>query len=163
MANQFQSITTRSIKLLAIVPTALLRPFRGGAVSHNGVVLYREAVLKPGDLIGIGNHFVFLYRDPRVTPPPPIALALALQADGMISFGPGNITDRQEALRKYLGSSEAVLKFQANHADVLLQVQKSVYLLILVTALCVFSQLGMTGDKYKNIIHINALSFSHYY
>lgn len=110
------------MRLLAIVPTALLRPFRGGAVSHNGVVLYREAVLKSGDLIGLGRHFVFLYRDPRVTPTPPLALALPLQADGTISFGPGNMMDRQEALRKYLGSTEAVLKFQANHADVLLQV-----------------------------------------
>ncbi|KAI5613397.1 ras-interacting protein 1, partial [Silurus asotus] len=100
---------------------ALLRPFRGGAVSHNGVVLYREAVLKPGDLIGLGSHFVFLYRDPRVTPAPPLALALPLQTDGMTSFGPGNMMDRQEALRKYLGSNEAVLKFQANHADILLQ------------------------------------------
>ncbi|KAF4088363.1 hypothetical protein AMELA_G00082040 [Ameiurus melas] len=99
---------------------ALLRPFRGGAVSHNGVVLYREAVLKPGDLIGLGSHFVFLYRDPRVTPAPPLALALPLQADGMISFGPGNMMDRQEALRKYLGSTEAVLKFQENHTDILL-------------------------------------------
>ncbi|KAG7335829.1 hypothetical protein KOW79_000522 [Hemibagrus wyckioides] len=100
---------------------ALLRPFRGGAVSHNGVVLYREAVLKSGDLIGLGSHFIFLYRDPRVTPAPPLALAPPLQADGTISFGPGNMMDRQEALRKYLGSTEAVLKFQAHHADVLLQ------------------------------------------
>lgn len=110
-------------KQLAIVPTALLRPFRGGAVSQNGVVLYREAVLKPGDLIGLGSHFIFLYRDPRVTPTPPLALALPLQVDGMVSFGTGNTMDRQEALRKYLGSSEAVLKFQANHTDILLQVQ----------------------------------------
>lgn len=120
MANQFDLMIH---KLLVIAPTALLRPFRGGAVSHNGVVLYRETVLKPGDLIGLGSHFVFLYRDPRVTPVPPLALALPVQASGMISFGPGNTMDRQEALRKYLGSSEAVLKFQENHADILLQVQ----------------------------------------
>ncbi|KAK3571924.1 hypothetical protein QTP86_020518, partial [Hemibagrus guttatus] len=101
--------------------SALLRPFRGGAVSHNGVVLYRETVLKSGDLIGLGSHFIFLYRDPRVTPAPPLALALPLQADGTISFGPGNMMDRQEALRKYLGSTEAVIKFQAHQADVLLQ------------------------------------------
>lgn len=97
-------------------------------------MLYREAVLKPGDLIGLGSHFVFLYRDPRVTPAPPLALALPLQADGMSSFVPGNMMDRQEALRKYLGSSEAVLKFQATHADVLLQVQLLVYMLLLVIA-----------------------------
>ncbi|KAL7886514.1 hypothetical protein AOLI_G00042350 [Acnodon oligacanthus] len=100
---------------------ALVRPFRGGAVTHNGAVLYREAVLKPGDLIGLGNHFLFLYRDPRVTPAPPIALAPPWQSDSTASFGAGNIADRQEALRQYLGSAEAVLKFQAKQADALLQ------------------------------------------
>ncbi|KAK1795340.1 hypothetical protein P4O66_010512, partial [Electrophorus voltai] len=100
---------------------ALVRPFRGGAVTHNGVVLYREAVLMPGDLIGLGSHFLFLYRDPRVTPAPPIALAPPWQDESTASFGTGNMVDRQEALRHYLGSTEAVLKFQAKHADTLLQ------------------------------------------
>ncbi|KAI4902558.1 hypothetical protein NFI96_021997 [Prochilodus magdalenae] len=102
---------------------ALLRPFRGGAVTHNGVVLYRETVLKPGDLIGLGSHFLFLYRDPRVTPAPPLALAPPWQAllDSTTSLGAGNMVDRQEALRQYLGSTEAVLKFQAKHADAVLQ------------------------------------------
>ncbi|XP_072536676.1 ras-interacting protein 1 [Salminus brasiliensis] len=100
---------------------ALVRPFRGGAVTHNGVVLYREAVLKPGDLIGLGSHFLFLYRDPRVTPAPPIALAPPWQTDTTTSFVAGSVADRQEALRQYLGSSEAVLKFQAKQADALLQ------------------------------------------
>lgn len=99
-----------------------MRPFRGGAVTHNGVVLYRETVLKPGDLIGLGSHFLFLYRDPRVSPAPPVALALPWQGDTATSFGAGNMADRQEALRQYLGSSDAVLKFQAKHADALLQV-----------------------------------------
>ncbi|KAG9276008.1 ras-interacting protein 1 [Astyanax mexicanus] len=100
---------------------ALVRPFRGGAVTHNGVVLYREAVLKPGDLIGLGSHFLFLYRDPRVTPAPPIALASPWQAEAASSFVAGSVGDRQEALRQYLGSSEAVLKFQGKQADALLQ------------------------------------------
>lgn len=100
---------------------ALVRPFRGGAVTHNGVVLYREAVLKPGDLIGLGSHFLFLYRDPRVTPAPPIALAPPWQAETTNSFVAGSVAERQEALRQYLGSSEAVLKFQGKQADALLQ------------------------------------------
>lgn len=102
--------------------SALVRPFRGGAVTHNGAPLYREAVLKPGDLLGLGGHFLFLYRDPRVTPAPPLALPLPWQADSSASCGPAAMLDRQEALRQYLGSSEALLRFQPRHADTLLQV-----------------------------------------
>ncbi|KAG7269328.1 hypothetical protein CRUP_006686 [Coryphaenoides rupestris] len=90
---------------------ALMRPFRGGAVTHNGVPLYREAVLKPGDVVGLGGHFIFLYRDPRVTPAPPLALALPWQADGgPAACCPSGLLDRQEALRHYLGSPEALLR-----------------------------------------------------
>uniref|UniRef100_A0A3Q3J8V1 Ras interacting protein 1 n=1 Tax=Monopterus albus TaxID=43700 RepID=A0A3Q3J8V1_MONAL len=100
---------------------ALMRPFRGGAVTHNGAPLYRETVLKPGDVIGLGNHFLFLYRDPRVTPAPPLALTLPWQADISTTCCPSGLVDRQEALRQYLGSTEAVLKFHPRQADALLQ------------------------------------------
>ncbi|KAI1885823.1 hypothetical protein AGOR_G00207750 [Albula goreensis] len=100
---------------------ALVRPFRGGAVTHNGAALYREAELKPGDLLGLGSHFLFLYRDPRVTPAPPLALPLPWQQDSTTSCCPGGLVDRQEVLRQYLGSTEAVLKFHPRHADALLQ------------------------------------------
>ncbi|XP_051720417.1 ras-interacting protein 1 [Ctenopharyngodon idella] len=100
---------------------ALARPFRGGPVTLNGAPLYREAALKPGDLLGLGSHFLFLYRDPRVTPAPPLALPPPWQGDMSTSFGPGGMTDRQEMLRQYLGSTESLLRFQAKHADTLLQ------------------------------------------
>lgn len=101
---------------------ALARPFRGGPVTLNGAPLYREAALKPGDLLGLGSHFLFLYRDPRVTPAPPLALPPPWQGDMSTSYSPGWITDRQEMLRQYLGSTESLLRFQAKHADALLQV-----------------------------------------
>ncbi|TNN02643.1 hypothetical protein fugu_010130 [Takifugu bimaculatus] len=100
---------------------ALIRPFRGGAVTHNGAAIYREAVLRPGDVIGMGDHFLFLYRDPRVTPAPPLALTLPWQADIATACCPSGLVDRQEALRQYLGSTDAVLKFHPRHADSLLQ------------------------------------------
>ncbi|XP_034030471.1 ras-interacting protein 1 [Thalassophryne amazonica] len=100
---------------------ALMRPFRGGAVTHNGVTLYRETVLKPGDVIGLGSHFLFLYRDPRVIPAPPLALTLPWQADDTITCCPSGLADRQEALRQHLASSDSVLKFHPRHADPLLQ------------------------------------------
>ncbi|RXN28147.1 ras-interacting 1 [Labeo rohita] len=101
--------------------TALARAFRGGPVTLNGAPLYREAVLKPGDLLGLGSHFLFLYRDPRVTPAPPLALPPPWQGDMSTSYSPGGMTDRQEMLRQYLGSTESLLRFQAKHADALLQ------------------------------------------
>uniref|UniRef100_H3CRR1 Ras interacting protein 1 n=1 Tax=Tetraodon nigroviridis TaxID=99883 RepID=H3CRR1_TETNG len=100
---------------------ALMRPFRGGAVTHNGVAIYRDTVLRPGDVIGMGDHFLFLYRDPRVTPAPPLALTLPWQADYSTTCCPSGLVDRQEALRQYLGSTDAVLKFHPRHADSLLQ------------------------------------------
>ncbi|XP_064165468.1 ras-interacting protein 1 [Anguilla rostrata] len=100
---------------------ALVRPFRGGAVMHNGVPLYREAELKPGDLLGLGGHFLFLYRDPRVTPSPPPAFPFPWQQDSSTPCCPGGLVDRQEVLRQYLGSTDAVLKFHPRHADALLQ------------------------------------------
>ncbi|XP_061530450.1 ras-interacting protein 1 isoform X1 [Phycodurus eques] len=100
---------------------ALIRPFRGGGVTHNGVALYRETVLNPGDIIGLGNHFLFLYRDPRVTPAPPLALTLPWHSDGSHPCCSSGLADKQEALRHYLGSTESVLKFHPRHADGLLQ------------------------------------------
>ncbi|XP_028984768.1 ras-interacting protein 1 isoform X2 [Betta splendens] len=100
---------------------ALMRPFRGGVVTHNGVAVYRETALRPGDVIGLGDHFLFLYRDPRVTPAPPLALTLPWQADVATTCCPSGLVDRQETLRQYLGSTEAVLKFHPRHADSLLQ------------------------------------------
>ncbi|XP_018591159.2 ras-interacting protein 1 [Scleropages formosus] len=99
---------------------ALVRPFRGGAVTHNGMALYREAELKSGDLLGLGSHFLFLYRDPRIVPAPPLALPLPWQPDSS-SSGSGSLADKQEGLRQYLGSTEALLRFHPKHADALLQ------------------------------------------
>lgn len=99
-----------------------MRPFRGGVVTHNGVTVYRETVLRPGDVIGMGDHFLFLYRDPRVTPAPPLALTLPWQSDQSTTCCPSGLVDRQEVLRQYLGSADAVLKFHPRHADSLLQV-----------------------------------------
>ncbi|TRY84963.1 hypothetical protein DNTS_019032 [Danionella cerebrum] len=100
---------------------ALVRPFRGGQATLNGAPLYREAALKPGDLLGLGSHFLFLYRDPRVTPAAPLALPPPWHGDTSTSCVPGGITDRQEMLRQYLGSTESLLRFQGKHADALLQ------------------------------------------
>lgn len=119
---------------------ALMRPFRGGPVTHNGVAIYRETVLRPGDVIGMGDHFLFLYRDPRVTPAPPLALTLPWQADISTACCPSGLVDRQEALRQYLGSTDAVLKFHPRHADSLLQVRQKVEIVVTLFAVINYLQ-----------------------
>ncbi|CAB1448919.1 unnamed protein product [Pleuronectes platessa] len=52
---------------------------------------------------------------------PPLALTLPWQADASTTCCPSGLVDRQEALRQYLGSTEAVLKFHPRHTDTLLQ------------------------------------------
>lgn len=42
----------------------LLKPFHGASITHNGVQLKDEAELFPGDLIGLGQHYLFMYKDP---------------------------------------------------------------------------------------------------
>lgn len=45
----------------------LLEPIQGAAVTHNGVPLKHEAALSPGDLVGMGQHYLFMFKDPTVT------------------------------------------------------------------------------------------------
>uniref|UniRef100_UPI0035902BE5 ras-associating and dilute domain-containing protein-like isoform X1 n=1 Tax=Myxine glutinosa TaxID=7769 RepID=UPI0035902BE5 len=40
-----------------------LQPFRRARVTHNGAPLERQAILRPGDLVGLGEHYLFIYHD----------------------------------------------------------------------------------------------------
>ncbi|KAM3592333.1 uncharacterized protein V6R79_016753 [Siganus canaliculatus] len=42
----------------------MLCPYPGAVVTRNGQVLKKEAQLDPGDVIGLGQHYLFLYKDP---------------------------------------------------------------------------------------------------
>lgn len=44
--------------------STLLKPLHGGFVTLNGVQLKDEAELFPGDLIGLGQHYLFIFKDP---------------------------------------------------------------------------------------------------
>ncbi|XP_051988047.1 ras-associating and dilute domain-containing protein-like [Xyrauchen texanus] len=44
-----------------------LRPFHGAHVSHNGVPLDEEVELCPGDLVGLGQHYLFMFKDHTVS------------------------------------------------------------------------------------------------
>ncbi|XP_061088612.1 ras-associating and dilute domain-containing protein isoform X1 [Conger conger] len=42
----------------------LLKPLHGAPVTCNGTPLKEEAELRPGDLIGLGDHYLFMFKDP---------------------------------------------------------------------------------------------------
>ncbi|NP_001272317.2 Ras-associating and dilute domain-containing protein-like [Danio rerio] len=44
-----------------------LRPLHSAHVTHNGVPLQDEIELCPGDLIGLGQHYLFMFKDPTAT------------------------------------------------------------------------------------------------
>ncbi|KAI4903694.1 hypothetical protein NFI96_023201 [Prochilodus magdalenae] len=42
----------------------MLQPLHGAPVTRNGVPLKGEAELLPGDLVGLGQHYLFMFKDP---------------------------------------------------------------------------------------------------
>ncbi|XP_074875157.1 ras-interacting protein 1 [Buteo buteo] len=112
-------------------PTATVRPFRGAPVTHNGAPLLRQAPLNPGDLLGLGQHFLFLYKDPRGTAegsptPRPPWLPHAWPSPGLVgALGcPGcgrSPQERQEALRSCLESPRPELRYRPQEEEVLLR------------------------------------------
>lgn len=42
----------------------LLNPCQGATVTRNGETLSKEEELRPGDVIGVGQHYLFLFKDP---------------------------------------------------------------------------------------------------
>lgn len=49
----------------------MLKPLHGAPVTRNGFLLQEEVELNPGDLVGLGKHYLFMFKDPtRVSGPP---------------------------------------------------------------------------------------------
>lgn len=52
----------------------LLKPLHGAPVTRNGLLLKEEEVeLNPGDLVGLGRHYLFMFKDPTGAPGTPQA------------------------------------------------------------------------------------------
>ncbi|XP_016391984.1 ras-associating and dilute domain-containing protein-like [Sinocyclocheilus rhinocerous] len=45
----------------------MLRPLHSALVTHNGVPLDDEVELCPGDLVGLGQHYLFMFKDPTTS------------------------------------------------------------------------------------------------
>ncbi|XP_065514113.1 ras-interacting protein 1 isoform X1 [Caloenas nicobarica] len=108
-------------------PPATLRPFRGAPVTHNGVPLFHPAPLRPGDILGLGEHFLFLYQDPRCPfpapppwlPPPTPLLGLG----GVLGCGGCGCPPkkREAAVRGALETPRPELRFRPQDREVLLR------------------------------------------
>uniref|UniRef100_A0A6Q2ZGZ8 Uncharacterized protein n=1 Tax=Esox lucius TaxID=8010 RepID=A0A6Q2ZGZ8_ESOLU len=46
----------------------LLKPLHGAPVTRNGSPLNEEVELSPGDLVGLGQHYLFMFKDPTAVP-----------------------------------------------------------------------------------------------
>lgn len=42
----------------------MLKPLHGAPVTRNGFNLQEEVELNPGDLVGLGSHYLFMFKDP---------------------------------------------------------------------------------------------------
>ncbi|XP_046539964.1 ras-interacting protein 1 isoform X1 [Equus asinus] len=111
-------------------PPAMVRPSRGAPVTHNGCLLLREAELHPGDLLGLGEHFLFMYKDPRTGSSGPARPPWLPARPGAAPPGPGwafscrlcgrGLQERGEALAAYLDGREPVLRFRPREEEALL-------------------------------------------
>lgn len=45
----------------------MLKPLHGAPVTRNGFLLKEEVELSPGDLVGMGKHYLFMFKDPTST------------------------------------------------------------------------------------------------
>ncbi|XP_033944801.1 ras-associating and dilute domain-containing protein-like [Pseudochaenichthys georgianus] len=47
--------------------STMLKPLHGAPVTRNGFLLKEEVELNPGDLVGLGKHYLFMFKDPTST------------------------------------------------------------------------------------------------
>ncbi|XP_047428005.1 ras-associating and dilute domain-containing protein-like [Mugil cephalus] len=67
----------------------MLKPLHGAPVTRNGFLLKEEVELNPGDLIGLGKHYLFMFKDPTSSPgtvsTPPWMTRLCPNSDSKMS------------------------------------------------------------------------------
>ncbi|CAH2319376.1 ras-interacting 1 [Pelobates cultripes] len=103
-----------------------VRPYRGALVTHNGGVLQREAEIHTGDLLGLGEHFLFMYKDPRETQSRPLWLPQSWSSSGLsgafsCQMCGRSLQERQEAVQAYIESRDLILQYRSQEEDVVLK------------------------------------------
>ncbi|XP_017274994.1 RA_Radil_like and Myo5p-like_CBD_Rasip1 domain-containing protein isoform X2 [Kryptolebias marmoratus] len=69
----------------------MLKPLHDAPVTRNGSILKEEVELSPGDLVGLGKHYLFMFKDPTSTSgslnSPPWMTRLCPNSDSCLSCG----------------------------------------------------------------------------
>ncbi|XP_063077870.1 uncharacterized protein radil2b isoform X2 [Engraulis encrasicolus] len=97
-SSSSSSITTGTATIIATrsaTTRTLLKPFPGALVKRNGVCVTRETFLRNGDLVGLGDYYLLMFKDPAATASEGVApyakLMPALHACGEGGGGGGGV------------------------------------------------------------------------
>lgn len=108
----------------------MLKPLHGAPVTRNGFDLQEEVELNPGDLVGLGNHYLFMFKDP--TSPsgwlqtPPWITRLCPNTKACVSCG-STVAEKRLWRRPFVApwrdvkGAEVVLSYEPEQEDRVLQ------------------------------------------
>lgn len=107
----------------------MLKPLHGAPVTRNGLHLQEEVELSPGDLVGLGQHYLFLFKDPtsswgRLQAPPWMS---TLCPDSKPCSSCGSSVSQEKPRRpspprwRDVDGTEAQLSYQLEQEDKVLQ------------------------------------------
>ncbi|XP_077387011.1 ras-associating and dilute domain-containing protein-like isoform X2 [Festucalex cinctus] len=65
-------VLPRHCRVRRLDAASVLKPLHGALVTKNGAPLKEEAELHPGDLVGLGEHYLFMFKDPTGTAAGPL-------------------------------------------------------------------------------------------
>uniref|UniRef100_I3JTI1 Ras association and DIL domains 2a n=1 Tax=Oreochromis niloticus TaxID=8128 RepID=I3JTI1_ORENI len=111
----------------------MLKPLHGAPVTRNGLLLKEEVELNPGDLVGLGKHYLFMFKDPTSTPgslhAPPWMTRLCPNSDSRTScLSCGSLVAGKKLQRKLLPprwrdleGTEASLSYELDQEEKVLQ------------------------------------------
>ncbi|XP_033827312.1 ras-associating and dilute domain-containing protein-like [Periophthalmus magnuspinnatus] len=110
--------------------STMLKPLHGAPVTRNGFLLKDEVELSPGDLVGLGKHYLFMFKDPTSpsTSPqtPPWMTKLCPNADPKISCfsydSSQKVPTKSFAPRwRDLEGTEATLSYELHQEELILE------------------------------------------
>lgn len=108
----------------------LLKPLHGAPVTRNGFLLKEEVELSPGDLVGLGKHYLFMFKDPTSTSgslqAPPWMTSLCLNSSACLSCGSAVAIQRFQRRPlpprwRDLEGTEALVSYELEQEDRVLQ------------------------------------------
>ncbi|RVE69923.1 hypothetical protein OJAV_G00082820 [Oryzias javanicus] len=106
----------------------MLKPLHGAPVTRNGFPLKEEVELNPGDLVGLGKHYLFMFKDPTsaaasLHAPPWMAQLFPDSKTSCVSCGSSKTSPRTPSPPRWRDpqGQEVSLSYEPEHEERLLQ------------------------------------------